>query len=223
VGGEDHRTGEEDNTEQRYARVAAYARDKFGDAPIRYRWSGQIIEPVDGLPFIGLNTASGHVYVATGYSGNGMTFGTLAGMMVSDLITGVGNPYASLYEATRVKPLASAYDYVTENALYPAHLAADRLTSMDVESKPVEQLQAGEGGVFKGDAGKVAVCRDRNGTLHARSAVCPHLGCDVAWNIAEQTWDCPCHGSRFSPDGSVISGPAVSDLPPAQVPTRTTA
>jgi Rieske Fe-S protein len=123
----------------------------------------------------------------------------------------------------RVKPLASAYEYVKENALYPAHVVADRLTSLDVEDRPVDALQAGEGGIFKGEQGKVAVCRDRNGVLHASSAVCPHMGCDVGWNVAEQTWDCPCHGSRFSPEGTVINGPAVTDLPPARIPTRTSA
>ncbi len=219
VGGEDHRTGEESDTEACYARLEAFARDRFGVGAPRFRWSGQIIEPVDGLPFIGTNTASRHVYVATGYAGNGMTFGTLAGMIVSDLIAGRANPYAPLYAATRVKPLAAAYDYLAENALFPAHLVADRLTSLNAEDRPVEALAPGEGGIFATDAGKVAVCRDRSGTLHACSAVCTHLACDVAWNTAEQTWDCPCHGSRFSPEGRVINGPAVSDLSWQPVPT----
>ena len=213
VGGEDHRTGEEGKTDRCYERLLEYAKKRFGmteEAP--YRWSGQIIEPVDGLPYIGLNTASRHVYVATGYAGNGMTFGTLAGMIVSDLVLGTSNPYAALYDATRVKPISSAYEYVTENAAFPAHLLKDRLTTLNAENKAVESLRAGEGGIFSSDEGKVAVCRDREGALHSVSAVCTHLGCDVAWNHAEQTWDCPCHGSRFSPDGRVINGPAVTDL-----------
>ena len=218
VGGEDHRTGEEADTGARYARLAAYARERFGVEAPAFRWSGQIIEPVDGLPFIGTNTASRHVYVATGYAGNGMTFGTLSGMIVSDLIAGRANAYAALYSATRVKPLAAAYDYVAENALYPAHLVADRLTSLNAEDRPVEALRPGEGGIFVTDQGKVAVCRDRQGTLHACSAVCTHLACDVAWNTAEQTWDCPCHGSRFSLEGKVINGPAVTDLAWQPVP-----
>jgi glycine/D-amino acid oxidase-like deaminating enzyme/nitrite reductase/ring-hydroxylating ferredoxin subunit len=219
VGGEDHRTGERADTDDCYRRVSAYARDRFGvDAPA-FRWSGQIIEPVDGLPYIGANAASRHVYVGTGYAGNGMTFGTLAGMIVTDLIAGRDNPYAALYAATRVKPLAAAYDYVAENAPYPAHLVSDRLTSRNTEDRPVEALGPGEGGIFATDKGKIAVCRDRNGTLHACSAVCTHLACDVAWNRAEQTWDCPCHGSRFSPEGRVINGPAVTDLAWQQVPT----
>ena len=212
VGGEDHRTGEETDTDRCYDRLADYARERFGVTEPRFRWSGQIIEPVDGLPYIGANTASRHVFVATGYAGNGMTFGTLAGMIAADLVLGTGNPYSELFAATRVTPMASAYDYVTENAAFPAHLLKDRLTSLNAEQRPVESLQPGEGGVFATDEGKLAVCRDQQGALHSCSAICTHLGCDVAWNHAEQTWDCPCHGSRFSPEGTVINGPAVTDL-----------
>ena len=211
VGGEDHRTGEASDTDACYERLLAYARQRFGIEEAKYRWSGQIIEPVDGLPFIGLNTAARHVYVATGYSGNGMTFGTLAGMIVSDLIAAGANPYASLYDATRVKPLAAAYDYLAENVAFPAHLLKDRLT-FRTDDRPIDSLRPGEGGIFSTTEGKLAVCRDQTGAIHSCSAVCTHLGCDVAWNHAEQTWDCPCHGSRFSPEGRVINGPAVTDL-----------
>jgi Rieske Fe-S protein len=221
VGGEDHRTGTETDTDACYQRLLAYARERFGIGGWRFRWSGQIIEPVDGLPFIGRNAAEQHVYVATGYAGNGMTFGTLAGMMVSDAILGRPNPYADLYDATRVKPIAAAVDYVKENVAFPVHLLTDRLTSINVEDKPIQTLQPGEGAILAADEGKIAACRDRGGTVHAVSAVCTHLGCDVAWNQAEQTWDCPCHGSRFAPDGKVINGPAVSDL--RRVPVTTTA
>jgi glycine/D-amino acid oxidase-like deaminating enzyme/nitrite reductase/ring-hydroxylating ferredoxin subunit len=212
VGGEDHRTGEEGETDVHYERLIDYAAQRFGITGATYRWSGQIIEPVDGLPYIGLNAASRHVYVATGYAGNGVTFGTLAGMIVSDLILGRSNPYAALYDATRIKPITAAFDYVAENAPFPAHLVKDRLTSFNAESRPVESLRPGEGAIFSTDEGKVAVCRDRDGVLHSVSPVCTHLACDVAWNHAEQTWDCPCHGSRFTPEGKVINGPAVADL-----------
>jgi glycine/D-amino acid oxidase-like deaminating enzyme/nitrite reductase/ring-hydroxylating ferredoxin subunit len=220
VGGEDHRTGEDADTEQCYMRLRAYARDRFGLTEERFRWSGQIMEPVDGLPYIGLNAASQHVYVATGFSGNGMTFGTLAGLMVSDLVLGRANPYAELYQATRVKPFASAAEYLSENVSFPAHLVTDRLASLETDVA-AESLSRGEGGIFAGKDGKVAVCRDQSGALHSVSAVCTHLGCHVAWNQAEQSWDCPCHGSRFSLDGSVINGPAVADLPSMPVPNAT--
>ena len=212
VGGEDHRTGEKTDTTERYDRLLTYARERFRILNSEFRWSGQIIEPVDGLPFIGRNAVAQHVFVSTGYSGNGMTFGTLAGMIVSDTILGRDNPYAPLYDATRIKPIAAAVDYVKENLAFPAHLVTDRLTWLNAEDRPVQSLRRGEGGVFNSDEGKIAVCRDRQGVVHACSAVCTHLGCDVAWNSSEQTWDCPCHGSRFSPDGTVINGPAVSDL-----------
>jgi glycine/D-amino acid oxidase-like deaminating enzyme/nitrite reductase/ring-hydroxylating ferredoxin subunit len=212
VGGEDHRTGEKVDTEACYERLTTYAQKRFNILGPEFRWSGQIIEPADGLPFIGRNSAAQRVYVATGYSGNGMTFGTLAGMIVSDLILGRANPYATLYDATRIKARAAAVDYVKENLAFPAHLITDRLTSINAEDRPIQTLRPGEGAVFNSDEGKVAVCRDRQGVVHACSAVCTHLGCDVAWNSSEQTWDCPCHGSRFSPEGTVINGPAVSDL-----------
>jgi Rieske Fe-S protein len=212
VGGEDHRTGDTTDTADRHERLGAYARQRFGIAGSAFRWSGQIIEPVDGLPFIGRNAIAQRVYVATGYAGNGMTFGTLAGVIVSDAILGNVNPYADLYDATRIKPLAAARKYARENAAFPAYLITDRLTSLNTEERAVQSLHSGEGGVFDSDEGKVAVCRDRQGLVHACSAVCTHLGCIVAWNASEQTWDCPCHGSRYSQDGTVINGPAVSDL-----------
>ncbi len=218
VGGEDHRTGEDADTAERYERLIAYARERFGVTTAQHRWSGQIIEPVDGLPFIGVNTGSRNVYVATGFSGNGMTFGTLAGMMAADFAQGRANPYSEVFDATRVKPLASAVNYVTENAPFALHLAKDRLTSANATLKSAEQLKPGEGGILATEDGKLAVCRDAAGVLHALSPVCPHLGCDVAWNGAEKSWDCPCHGSRFTAEGKVINGPAVSDLPSKPLP-----
>ena len=212
VGGEDHKTGQESDTERCFDRLIAYTRQRFGDLQPEFRWSGQIIEPVDGLPYIGRNAVQQRVFVATGYAGNGMTFGTLAGMLGADLILGHANPYAALYDATRVKPIAAIVDYVKENVGFPAHLITDRLTSVNAEDRAVQSLKAGEGAIFDSDEGKVAVCRDGNGMVHACSAVCTHLGCDVSWNGGEQTWDCPCHGSRFSPDGAVINGPAVGAL-----------
>ena len=212
VGGEDHKTGEEVDTDACYGRLLTYARQRYGVNDAAFKWSGQIIEPADGLPFIGLNPMSNQVYVATGYSGNGMTFGTAAGMIVSDQILGKSNPYAELFAPARIKVMASAYDYVKENIQVAVRLLTNRLTSINVEDQPIQALRPGDGGIFESDEGKVAVCRDAKGVIHACSAVCTHLGCDVAWNEAEQTWDCPCHGSRFSPDGTVINGPAVSDL-----------
>jgi glycine/D-amino acid oxidase-like deaminating enzyme/nitrite reductase/ring-hydroxylating ferredoxin subunit len=213
VGGEDHKVGKEDDTEQRYAKLAAYVRERFGLVPT-HRWSGQIIEPVDGLPFIGLNSASRHVYVATGYSGTGMTFGTVGGMVVSDLIAGRPNPWADLYDATRVRPLAQAKDYIAENLDFPAHLIRDRFQKGEVQS--LAEVPRGEGRLMQVNGRMLAVARDEDGEVHAVSAVCKHMGCHVGWNTAEKTWDCPCHGSRFDPAGQVLNGPATQGLEPVE-------
>ena len=209
VGGMDHRTGEQEDTEQSFESLAAYVREYFGPLPLAHRWSGQIIEPSAGLPLIG---GSGNVYVSTGYSGQGMTLGTVGAMIIADLITGVANPWAAVFDVHRQRPHMTTRDFVTENLHFPAHLAADRLTSLDVEGTSTDEVQAGEGKIVKLDGQKVAAYRDEAGTLYCVSPVCTHLKCDVAFNAAEKTWDCPCHGSRFKPDGSVLNGPAREPL-----------
>jgi Rieske Fe-S protein len=165
---------------------------------------------VDGLPYIGRNAASSHVYVGTGYSGTGLTFGTLAAMITSDLILGRENPWAELFDATRIKPLAGAREFVTENVDFPAHLVSDRLKA--AAGTAVDELGAGEGKVLLVDGHKRAVYRDESGAVHVLDPVCPHMGCLVAFNTAESSWDCPCHGSRFDAKGEVIVGPAVTGL-----------
>ncbi|HUF18301.1 MAG TPA: FAD-dependent oxidoreductase, partial [Thermoanaerobaculia bacterium] len=212
VGGEDHKTGDEKDTESCYEALEEYVRRHFTVDEIRYRWSGQIIEPLDGLPYIGRNSFSKHVYVATGFAGQGMTFGTVSGMLVSDLIRGIDNPWESLFDPTRIKPIAAAVNFVTENVDFPKHLIPDRLTSVDVEGSSLEDVSPGEGKILKLDGRKVAVSRDDSGRTIALSPVCTHMGCDVHWNLAERSWDCPCHGSRFSPEGEVLNGPAVKPL-----------
>jgi glycine/D-amino acid oxidase-like deaminating enzyme/nitrite reductase/ring-hydroxylating ferredoxin subunit len=220
VGGEDHKVGQDHDTEGCFARLAAWAQSRFGVDGVAARWSGQIIEPVDGLPYIGRNALSGHVWVATGYSGNGITFGTLAAMIISDLIAGRPNAFAELYAATRVKPVTSALDFVKENVDFPSHFLSDRLTNRDADGGALADVQRGEGKILVVDGEKVAVYRDAGGTPHALSPVCPHMGCDVRWNAAERSWDCPCHGSRFAPDGALLNGPAASDLSFKALPGR---
>ena len=218
IGGEDHKTGTETETLQRFESLLDYARTHFGVEEADYRWSGQIIEPVDGLPFIGLNTASEHVYVATGYSGNGMTWGTVAGQLTSDLVLGQPNDYADLYRATRVKPLAAAKDFITENIDFPKYLVRDRTTNADVQGDNPALVPKGTGRVLAIKGVKYAVYRAEDGQLHSLSPICPHMHCDVAWNDAERSWDCPCHGSRFTPTGDVLNGPAVANLAPSPLP-----
>jgi glycine/D-amino acid oxidase-like deaminating enzyme/nitrite reductase/ring-hydroxylating ferredoxin subunit len=215
IGGEDHKTGKETDTDARFARLAAYTRTHFPEAQVSYQWSGQIIEPSDGLPFIGKNAGAEHVYVATGFSGNGMTFGTLSGMILADAVVGVANPWAKLYRATRIKPLAQVREYVAENVDYPATLARDRLAASEVAG--VHEIPRGQGRLLREHGKMLAVYRDQEGALHARSAVCTHLGCHVRWNNAESSWDCPCHGSRFGVNGAVVNGPATKELAEAHL------
>lgn len=214
VGGEDHKTGQADDADRRFAALEAWTRERFPMVEaIPLRWSGQVMEPVDGLAFIGRNPGEDNVYVATGDSGNGMTHGTIAGLLLSDLILGRDSAWAALYEPSR-KSLRAASQFVREN-LNVAAQYADHLTPGDVKS--VDDIAPGEGAVVRRGLKHVAAYRDESGTLHELSAVCTHLGCIVAWNAAEQSWDCPCHGSRFDrADGQVLNGPANTALAAAE-------
>ncbi len=215
VGGEDHKTGQADDTETRYARLEAWARSRFPMmGQVHFRWSGQVIEPVDGLAFIGRNPLDhDNIYVATGHSGNGMTYGMIAGRLLTDLISGQSNPWAALYDPSRVT--LSAVKTFAEESGNMAMQYSDWLTEGDV--KQDEQVQIGTGAVVRHGLTKIAIYRDPNGELHECSAVCPHLGGIVRWNHAEKTWDCPCHGSRFDAFGQVLNGPANKNLEPIAV------
>lgn len=212
VGGEDHRTGQEDDAEQRYRKIEDWMRRRFPKAgPVEHRWSGQVLEPVDGLAFIGRNPLDDeNVYVATGDSGNGLTHGTIAGMLLTDLIVGRPNRWADLYDPSR-KSLRAAKDYARENVESQVGYAG-WVTPGEVES--AEKIAPGGGAILRRGLTKVAASRDASGTLTQCYAACTHLGCVVEWNSNERTWDCPCHGSRFAPDGHVVNGPARDALKP---------
>jgi glycine/D-amino acid oxidase-like deaminating enzyme/nitrite reductase/ring-hydroxylating ferredoxin subunit len=216
VGGEDHKVGHDEQTEQHYAALEAYTRRLFPVTRITHRWSGQVIEPADGLAYIGRNSASRHTWVATGFSGTGMTWGTLSAMILSDLILGRENPYAALYDATRVKVRAGAKDFLQENADVAFRFVVDRLSRPD--GRRLSEVAPGEGKILEVDGQKVAVYREESGACHAVSPVCTHVGCHVHWNSAERSWDCPCHGARYSPTGKVLNGPAVKDLASKRLP-----
>jgi Rieske Fe-S protein len=216
VGGEDHKTGQADDQEKRWTRLEDWARERFPEIEtVPYRWSGQIMETIDGLAFIGRNPMDEpNVFVATGDSGMGMTHGTIAGMLLTDLILGRPNPWAKLYDPSR-KTLGAAGRFLQEN-LNMARQYTGWLKGSEVDS-PCE-IQPGSGAVVRRGLGKVAIYRDDEGLLHARSAVCPHLGGIVEWNDAEKTWDCPCHGSRFDRFGRVVNGPSNRDLAAVEEP-----
>ncbi len=175
---------------------------------ITHRWSGQVIETPDGLPYIG-RTAD-HQYAATGFGGNGLTFGTLGAIIASDAILGRRNPWTELFEPGRAAVRRGLWEYIKENADYPYYLVRDRFAG--AEARSLRALKRGQGKVIEKNGVKIAAYRDDNGATVLRSATCTHMGCVVAWNEAERTWDCPCHGSRFKPNGAVISGPAEAPL-----------
>jgi glycine/D-amino acid oxidase-like deaminating enzyme/nitrite reductase/ring-hydroxylating ferredoxin subunit len=212
VGGEDHKTGQADDADERFARLEAWTRERFRVAgAMEFHWSGQIMEPIDSLAFIGRNPGDKNIYVATGDSGNGMTHGTIAGILLTDLILGRENEWETLYDPSRIS-LRAAPEFARENLNFLAQYS-DYATPGDLDQ--VGEIPADTGALVRQELKKLAVYRDSHGSLHKRSAVCPHLGCIVAWNNAEKTWDCPCHGSRFDPYGKVLNGPANADLQPA--------
>lgn len=212
VGGEDHKTGQADDAALRYDRLEAWTRARFAQAgAVKFRWSGQVLEPVDGLGYIGRDPlGGGHVYVATGDSGHGMTHGTIAGLLISDLVLGRENPWARLYDPGRVRVRAEAVKEFLRENLNVAAQYTEWLTGGEVAS--AAEIEPGAGAVLRRGATKLAVYRDEAGVLHERSAVCTHLGCIVRWNSEERSWDCPCHGSRFAPTGEVLTGPALRPL-----------
>ncbi len=212
VGGEDHKTGQAENVADRFGRLVAWAQSRFPAVKeIEFQWSGQVINSMDNLAFIGRNPGDENVYIVTGDSGMGMTHGTIAGILLRDLILGRENKWASLYDPSR-KTLLAAPNFVAEN-LNVASEYMEWITPGDVPS--VEKINRGRGAIIRRGLFKVAVCRDDAGELHELSAVCPHLGCIVAWNPTELSWDCPCHGSRFDVDGKVLNGPAIKPLSPS--------
>ncbi len=211
VGGEDHEVGQEDDPQQRWTRLEDWTRERIPVAGnVAHRWSGQVLEPVDGLAYIGQNPGDSQVYIATGFSGNGMTYSAITALVLADRIAGLENPWAEIFEPSRKpKSVSALASYVSGQANVAAQYL-DWLRPGDAAS--TETLPAGEGMILRRGLKKLAVYRDPAGALHELSATCPHLGGVVSWNRAEKTWDCPCHGSRFDCYGKVLNGPAASNL-----------
>lgn len=213
VGGEDHRTGQTDDEnlteENRYDKLIEWTKKRFpAIEEVTFKWSGQVMEPLDSLAFIGKNPGNDNIYIITGDSGNGMTHGTIGGLLLKDLIMGKENPWAKIYDPSRIT-LNTAGDFLSEVGNMVAQYA-DWFSSEDL--KRASDLKQGEGGVLVSGMRKVTIFRDHNDKLHSCSAVCPHLGGILQWNADEKTFDCPLHGSRFTYDGTVINGPASSNL-----------
>jgi glycine/D-amino acid oxidase-like deaminating enzyme/nitrite reductase/ring-hydroxylating ferredoxin subunit len=217
VGGEGHKVGQGGPTGRRYAVLEEFARQHFGVESFEYRWSTQDNMPLDGVPYIGaLTPVSKRLYVATGFKKWGLAHAGAAAMILRDALLGRDNAWASLYDASRLGPLSSVSPFIKENLNVAFHFFADRVTRRSLA--PAADLAPGDGRVLARRERQVAVSRDMEGVLRAVSARCTHLGCIVNWNDAERSWDCPCHGSRFAPDGTVLHGPATQPLQPEPPP-----
>lgn len=218
AGGEDHKTGQADkeNIEEahRYDKLEQWTRKHFpAMKEIIYHWSGQVMEPVDMMAFIGKNPGDKNIYIATGDSGNGMTHGTIAGMLISDLILGKSNPWEKLYDPSRIT-LKATGDFLKEVGNMSLQYL-DYFEAGDVRS--IHDLKPEQGAIITMRGKKIAVYKDQLQVLHTFSAVCPHLGCVVQWNGDEHSFDCPCHGSRFTTEGKVVNGPALNGLKPVKI------
>lgn len=213
IGGRDHRTGVGRGHAARWRELEAWSRQNLPVGEVVHRWSANLYEPADGLPYVGAMPGMQGVSMATGYSGTGLTFGTAAAMMLTERILDREHPWLQVYTPARLKPLASAGRLVEENVGTAWHFVKDRLAPSEVRS--VDDVPSGEGRLVRLDGKKMACYRDPDGHMHVMSAVCPHLACIVRWNDAEASWDCPCHGSRFGPRGEVLDGPSIRDLEPA--------
>jgi glycine/D-amino acid oxidase-like deaminating enzyme/nitrite reductase/ring-hydroxylating ferredoxin subunit len=215
IGGEDHKSGRADDGEARFAALEDWARARLPNmGKVTHRWSGQVMEPVDYVGFVGRNAGDKHRYIATGDSGQGITNGVIASMLIANLIIDGRSAWRDAYDPARMIT-KNVGEYLSENMTVLKSFA-EYLTMGEIAK--VEQLKAGEGGLFRSGLKKIAVCRDEQGRLHAHTATCTHMGCVVHWNSLEQCWDCPCHGSQFGPDGTALNGPAVTPL--AEFPHR---
>ena len=213
AGGADHKTGQVDDPARCYTEVEAWLTRLAPGARVTERWSGQVVETADFLPIIG--TVAERQFIATGFAGNGMTFGTLAAVMARDAITGVTNPWQELFEIDRSVVSRGPWKYLTENVDYPYYLVRDRFAG--VSKRSLRSIRRNSGEVVTVDGHIVAAYRNEKGKLVTLSPNCTHLGCRVQWNGTDRTWECPCHGSRFQPTGEVIAGPAERPLEPLNI------
>lgn len=210
--GEPHKVGQKENNEECLKQLEIYARERFKVAEIEYYWGGQHYRPADGLPYIGPNGEDSNIYIATGFATDGLVWGTLAAMLISDHIMGKDNEWLKLYDFNRHNPGKAAKEFVKENTNVMVQYMKD-LPNMNLDAKEFSEIKAGEGKTIAINGEKYAAYRDTENNLHVVSAVCTHMKCVVHWNSAEKTWDCPCHGSRFNTNGQVLEGPAIHDLP----------
>jgi Rieske Fe-S protein len=211
AGGEDHKTAHEENTEICFTKLESYLHKYFEIEEVAYRWSSQYFEPADGLPYIGnLPGASDNIFVATGFGGNGITYSQVAAMVLNDLIVKGESKYEKLFNPKRIKPVAGFTNFVKESADVVGEFIGKWFSSSKI--KELSEIAKGEAKVVKYEGQSIALYKDDTGNVHAVNPACTHINCAVGWNSAEKTWDCPCHGSRYSMDGEMLTAPARKDL-----------
>jgi glycine/D-amino acid oxidase-like deaminating enzyme/nitrite reductase/ring-hydroxylating ferredoxin subunit len=216
VGAEDHKTGHIENTNECFDKLEAYTKRHFNISNIDYKWSSQYFEPADTLPYIGhLPGQENNILVATGYGGNGMTYSHIAAVTLRSILLNEDDPKIKLFNPNRIKPVAGFVSFLSHNADVAKEFASKLLGYEKLEKSA--DLKSGNGKVVKYEGETVALHKDENGSLHAVNPVCKHMKCSVAWNEAEQTWDCPCHGARYAVNGIVVTGPANRDLEKIEV------
>ncbi|WP_294294648.1 FAD-dependent oxidoreductase [uncultured Chryseobacterium sp.] len=211
AGGEDHKTGHEEDTGECFSRLENYVRKYFDVETAYYSWSSQYYEPTDGFPYIGkLPGSKGKAYTATGFRGNGMIFGTISSRIISDLIINGNSKYENIFNPSRIKPIAGFTSFVEENAVVAFHFIKDKLFKEKITS--LHEINEGEAKVVKYEGDSYALYKEATGKVHLVKSTCPHAKCEVRWNSAELSWDCHCHGSRFNINGKILTGPSVMAL-----------
>jgi glycine/D-amino acid oxidase-like deaminating enzyme/nitrite reductase/ring-hydroxylating ferredoxin subunit len=211
AGGEDHKTGHADDTGECFSKLENYVRKYFEVETVYYTWSSQYYEPVDGLPYIGkLPGTKERIFAATGFRGNGMIFGTLSSQILHDLIVTGKSKYGDLFNPSRIKPVAGFSDFVKEAATVAFDFIKDKIVTEKIDS--FSEVEEGEAKVIRYESESYALYKENDGTLHLLKSTCPHAGCEVRWNSAELSWDCPCHGSRFNVNGKILTGPTTQSL-----------
>ncbi len=210
VAGEGHKAGQGGDERERYQALARWASEHLGAQRVTHHWSTQDNHAADRLPFIGRMPGTPTVWVATGFGSWGMTNGTMAATMLAARIAGGTSELDDLLSPSRVNLGASAKSFFRENLDVATHFVGDKLSAHD--TTPIDEIPTGVGRVIAAEEGRVAVYRESTTEVHTLSPRCTHLGCELHFNTAEKTWDCPCHGGRFTAEGMVVQGPPVRDL-----------
>lgn len=211
AGGEDHKTAHEENTEESFRKLHSYVRKHFDIKEVAFKWSSQYFEPADGLAYIGHLPGNGdNVWVATGFGGNGMPYSHIAAITLSEILLEGDSKYRELFNPNRVKPMAGFSNFVKEAADVVKNFVSGKFSAEKL--KEFTGLAAGEAKVVKYEGEKIAMYKDEQHNIHAVNPTCTHVHCTVSWNSAEKSWDCPCHGARYSCTGEVLTGPATKNL-----------